>query len=159
MSGSVLQLRVKGSTGQFYNPGRDMAYIWPKAVRAAVYAFDKFEGDSTCSKEEMCAAAEGLARLTATIIMHPTMPADTSTGLMDLDKKFPNAMPKIKNALFHSAFGVFTAWTMDVRPKTSDDPSIPTVGLDEVAEFMARETTKINEAKRNDGGHGNGPNS
>jgi hypothetical protein len=145
----MLQMRMKGSTGQFYNPQRDLVYIWPRAIRAALKAFDNFEGDEHCTKDELCNAAGEMARTFSAIVKDPTMPEQASKMMLDMDAKYPNAMPKIHSALFHAVVGVWTGWTMDVRPKTADDASIPTLGLDDIAEMMSRRVTENNETKRN----------
>lgn len=150
----MLQFRMKegGDDKRFYNPNRDMVYCWPRALRRALIAFDKFEGDERCSKDEMLEAATALAKFTSKCIKEPTMPDMIGPEISEIDAKYPNAMPLIKNALYHAVFSVWVGWTMDVRPKVHTDDPIPTESLDILAERLARESfsRKSTEQKKLD---------
>lgn len=135
----MIQMRLKeGAGNRWFNPARDLAYLWPLIVRRALTSFDDFQGIPECSRDEMLAAAGAYGKLLTHVIKAPVAFDEAQKGLIEIEEKHPAAMKLIEHRAFHVIHGVYAAWIADAKPKAGTDAEIPVYGLDEVADQLAR---------------------
>lgn len=136
----MIQARLReGGDGRWLNPARDIVNSYPGMLRAALKSFTDFQGDETCTREEMMLAASAVGKTVAHIIKVPTLLEEARKLLWDLEQAHPRAMPKIEKAVLYVLHGNYAAWISEARPKTVDDATIPTIGLDDVSNYFAQE--------------------
>lgn len=135
----MLQIRLKeGSDKRWFNPQRDIAYLWPLLIRKSLMSFDDFQGTPECSLEELTATAGEYGALMARIITTPVMHDAAQQALQEIESRHPAAMNLIKNRAFHVLHGVYAAWIADAKPKAGTDAEIPVYGLEQVATQLAK---------------------
>lgn len=135
----MIQMRLKEGTGnRWFNPARDLAYLWPLIIRRALTSFDDFQDTPECSREEMVIMAGEYGKLLTHIIKNPVEFSEAQKGLIEIEEKHPAAMALIKHRVFHVTHGIYAAWIADAKPKAGTDAEIPSYGLDEVASQLAR---------------------
>lgn len=141
----MLQIRLKEGSGnekRWFNPSRDLVNCWPSLLRNALRAQDEFQGNESCTREQMIECGGELGKLIVRIVKTPVSPDDAQKGLKEIEAKYPGAMTIIKHTAFHTLHGAFATWVLDAKPKTDDDASIPVIGLDDIAERIARGANK-----------------
>lgn len=144
----MLQVRLReGGDGRWLNPARDLVNSYPGMLRAALKSFTDFQGDDSCTRDEMMQAGAAIGKTVAKIIKEPTPLEEARKLLWDLEEAHPRAWPKIQKAVVYVLHGNFAAWIADARPKTADDASIPTIGLDDVSNYFAQEALKPGTGK------------
>lgn len=138
-----MQMRVKeGVDKRWFNPSRDLVNCWPALMRSALQAQDDFQGNIICDREQMLACGGALGKLLANMIKTPIMPDEAQAQLKEICTKYPGAMAILEHAAFQIFHGVWAAWLMDAKPKTVGDAEIPTYGLDEIMDKIARAARK-----------------
>jgi hypothetical protein len=135
----MLQIRLKeGGDKRWFNPARDICNVWPKILKKALISFDDFQGIEGCSKEQLSETAGKLGKLITRIIQEPVDYEMAAKELKELDQSCPAGMSEIYRVSFHTLHGIFATWIADAKPKTEEDYEIPIVGLDTIAETLAR---------------------
>lgn len=135
----MLQIRLKEGNKQWFNPARDLVNVTPGLVRAALTSFDDFQGNDKCSREEMLAAASGLALIFKAVIEQPVDPVDVNEKYDELAAKFPAAMNMIGGKFMRVLTVMFAAWVIDAKPKTDGDAEITKVSMDAIIEYLTSE--------------------
>jgi hypothetical protein len=135
----MLQIRLKeGIDKSWFNPTRDICNAWPKLLKRSLMSFDDFQGIEGCSRDQLLETAGKLGKLTTKLIQEPVDHEMAAKELNDMDRDCPVCMSEIYRVAFHTLNGIFATWIADAKPKTEDDYKIPIVGLDSIAETLAK---------------------
>jgi hypothetical protein len=144
----MLQLRLKeGSDKRWFNPHRDIVNILPMLIKKSLMSFDEFNGVEGCTRDQLLDTARDIGKLVVHIIKNPVDHAEASKALLEIEGRCPIAFQLVSTRLAHVLVGAYTAFIADAKPKTLTDAELPTVGLEEIADQIARAAAK----KLNDG--------
>lgn len=134
-----MQFRLREGTGrQWFNPQRDMVYLWPRLLKRSLIAFDDFNGMPGCSQEQMCTLAQKLGKLVVRVLHEPVDHEMSAAELRELETECPVCFQELSRVAFHTLAGIYAVWVADAKPRKADDAEIPEYGLDEIAERLAR---------------------
>ena len=137
------QFRLKeGSDKRWFNPNRDISWILPILLKKALISFDDFNGTSECTREQLIDASGEIGKLFTHIIKNPVLPDEVQTEMLLIQEKYPVAFQLVSNRLLHVLMGVYAAFVADAKPKSGTDSEIPTVGLEEIVEQLAKRAAK-----------------
>jgi hypothetical protein len=143
-----LQFRLKeGSDKRWFNPNRDISWLLPIMLKKALISFDDFKGADGCTREQLIETAGALGRLFTHIVKDPVPPEETQTELLRIQRECPVAFQLVANRMFHVMLGVYTAFVADAKPKAGTDAEIPTVGLEEIVDQLAKRAATVDGSK------------
>lgn len=143
----MLQVRLREGNKSWFNPARDMVNMWPMLLKKTLVSFDDFAGVEGCSRDQMCQFASGYGKLVAKIIKEPVDHVMAQDDLKKLEADCPACAELVAHKAFHVLTGVFAAWVADAKPKTAGDAELPVLGLNEIAETLARGSTVTDKSK------------
>ncbi len=137
-----MQIRLKEGSAlgerRWFNPERDIVNAWPPLLRKTLESFQDFKGVDGCSMEQLSVAAGSLGKQIVKIIREPVDHELVTAELQEWHAACPACADEIMRRAFTVLHGVYAAWVVDAKPKTDVDQEIPTVGLGQIAAWLAK---------------------
>jgi len=139
----MLQVRLReGSDKRWFNPNRDIVSLLPMMIKKSLMAFDEFEGIELCTKEQALELADKLGKLVVHIIQDKVHYDDAEKALIEIENNNPAAFKVVAIRMLHVMISAYTAFIADAKPKAATDAELPTIGLEEIADQIARSAAK-----------------
>lgn len=126
----MLQVRSReGDDKRWFNPERDIAYAFPRTLRASMEAFNDFKGDDEVSLHELGQGCKVLGQVVQSLREGGATPEQVIDKLGEIPVPVMN---KISRTFMYVFFGELVVWASQVRPKQEGDVPIDTEKLEEI---------------------------